>query len=40
MIPLGAVVLNNSGQTPEETSAFILEEIRRRQDARCPRPSA
>jgi cytidylate kinase len=33
MIPLGAVVVNNSGQTPEETSAFILAEIRRRQEA-------
>ena len=30
MIPLGAVVVNNSGQTVEQTSAFILEEIRRR----------
>lgn len=30
MIPLGAVVVNNSGQTAEQTSAFILEEIRRR----------
>jgi len=32
MIPLGAVVVNNSGQTAEQTSAFILEEIRRRMD--------
>lgn len=30
MIPLGAVVVNNSGQTPKETSEFILAEIRRR----------
>src|SRR5688572_27773428 len=30
MIPLGAVVVNNSGQTPEETSAFMLEIVRRR----------
>jgi cytidylate kinase len=30
MIPLGAVVVNNSGQTPEQTSAFILAEFRRR----------
>src|SRR5262245_2428403 len=30
MIPLGAVVVNNSGQTPEETSAFILRIIRQR----------
>jgi len=30
MIPLGAVVVNNSGQTAEQTSAFILGEVRRR----------
>jgi len=30
MIPLGAVVVNNSGQTPEETSGFILGIIRQR----------
>jgi cytidylate kinase len=30
MIPLGAVVLNNSGQTPEQTSAHILQIIRQR----------
>ena len=30
MIPLGAVMVNNSGQTPEQTSGFILDEIRRR----------
>ena len=30
MIPLGALVVNNSGQTPAETSAFILDSIRRR----------
>jgi CMP/dCMP kinase len=30
MIPLGAVVVNNSGQTAEQTSAFILEAVRRR----------
>jgi cytidylate kinase len=34
MIPLGAVVVNNSGQTPEQTSAAILKEIRRRFAAR------
>jgi len=34
MVPLGAVVVNNSGQTPQETSALILEEIRRRLSAR------
>ena len=30
MIPLGAVMVNNSGQTAEQTSAQILEVIRRR----------
>lgn len=30
MVPLGAVVVNNSGQTPKETSELILAEIRRR----------
>jgi cytidylate kinase len=30
MIPLGAKVINNSGQTPEETTKIILEEIQRR----------
>ena len=30
MIPLGAKVINNSGLTPEETSAQILAEIRKR----------
>jgi len=34
MIPLGAVVVNNSGQTPQQTSEFILAEIRRRLKAR------
>lgn len=29
MVPLGAKVINNSGQTPEETSAEILKEVRR-----------
>lgn len=29
MVPLGAVVINNSGQTPEETSGFILAEVRK-----------
>jgi hypothetical protein len=33
MVPLGAVVVNNSGQTPQETTAFILAEIRRLQEA-------
>jgi CMP/dCMP kinase len=30
MIALGAKVINNSGQTPEETSSLIIEEIQRR----------
>jgi cytidylate kinase len=34
MIPLGAVVVNNSGQTPQQTSEFILAEIRRRLEPR------
>jgi len=31
MIPLGATVINNSDMTPEQTSALIIAEIRRRQ---------
>jgi cytidylate kinase len=31
MVPLGATVINNSNMTPEETSALIIAEIRRRQ---------
>jgi cytidylate kinase len=31
MIPLGAVVINNSGLTSEQTTARILDEIRKRQ---------
>jgi len=30
MIALGAVVVNNSGQTPEQTSGFIIAEIKKR----------
>lgn len=30
MIPLGAVIINNSGETPEQTSARILDIVRRR----------
>ena len=30
MIALGAIVINNSGQTPEQTSQLILDEIRRK----------
>ena len=33
MVPLGATVINNSNMTPEETSAQIIAEIRRRQAA-------
>lgn len=43
MVPLGAVVVNNSGLTPAETSAFILAEIRKRLAARAaaqPAPPA
>ena len=29
MVALGAKVINNSGQTPQETSGYILEEIRK-----------
>jgi cytidylate kinase len=35
MIPLGAMIINNSGETPEETSGAIIGEIRRRQAARA-----
>src|SRR6185295_11015965 len=30
MIALGAKVINNSGQTPEQTSGIIIEEVRKR----------
>lgn len=30
MVPLGAIVVNNSGQTPQETAGFILSKIRER----------
>ena len=33
MVPLGATVINNSNMTPEQTSALIIAEIRRRQAA-------
>ena len=32
MVPLGAKVINTSGMTPEQTSAILLEEVRRRLD--------
>ena len=35
MVPLGALVVNNSGQTPQETTAIILADIRRRLNARA-----
>jgi cytidylate kinase len=34
MIPLGAMVINNSGETPEETSNKIIAEVERRLAAR------
>lgn len=30
MIPLGAKIINNSNQTPQQTSAVILDEVKRR----------
>ena len=30
MIPLGAVLIDNSGETPAETSARIIAEFKRR----------
>jgi cytidylate kinase len=33
MVPLGAMVINNSNMTPEQTSALIIAEIRKRQNA-------
>ena len=33
MVPLGATVINNSNMTPEQTSALIISEIRKRQNA-------
>ena len=34
MIPLGAVIINNSGETPEQTSARIIAEVEKKQAAR------
>jgi cytidylate kinase len=34
MIPLGAMVINNSGETPEETSTRIIAEVEKRLAAR------
>ena len=33
MVPLGATVINNSNMTPEQTSALIIAEIHKRQNA-------
>jgi cytidylate kinase len=30
MVPLGAVIINNSGETPEQTSARIIAEVEKR----------
>lgn len=35
MVPLGAMVINNSGQTPAETSQIIMEEVRRKLEKRA-----
>jgi (2R)-3-sulfolactate dehydrogenase (NADP+) len=34
MIPLGAVIINNSGETPDQTSNRIIEEVQKRLAAR------
>jgi len=34
MIPLGAVMINNSGETPEQTSSRIIAEVEKRLTAR------
>ncbi|HTD66604.1 MAG TPA: (d)CMP kinase [Candidatus Limnocylindria bacterium] len=34
MIPLGAMVINNSGETPEQTSSRIIAEVEKRLTAR------
>jgi cytidylate kinase len=34
MIPLGAVVIHNSGETPEQTSSRIIAEVEKRLAAR------
>jgi cytidylate kinase len=40
MIPLGAVVMNNSNLTPEQTSALILEKVRAKIGGRLPAQSS
>jgi CMP/dCMP kinase len=37
MIPLGAMVINNSGETPEQTSGRIIAEIEKRLTTRIER---
>jgi len=37
MIPLGAMIVNNSGETPEQTSSRIIVEVERRLAARTAR---
>ena len=34
MIPLGAMIINNSGETPEQTSTRIIAEVEKRLAAR------
>jgi cytidylate kinase len=34
MIPLGAMIVNNSGETPEQTSSRIIAEVEKRLAAR------
>jgi len=36
MIPLGATLIDNSGETPEQTSARMIEEFRRKLALRAP----
>jgi cytidylate kinase len=40
MIPLGAVVINNSGETPQQTSARIIDEVRKRLAQRAGSPGS
>ena len=37
MIPLGAMVINNSGETPDQTSSRIIAEVEKRLAARRER---
>ena len=37
MVPLGATIINTSQMTPEQTSALIVEEIRKRLGVNAPR---